>query len=298
MNSYPRRRRYRRNREPSGVLQVVIVLGFAALLAVLFVFSPIGEVIHQKLLVPIAQSIEQWKEKRIPKGPVAEVLAQNTLTPTALPTEEPVHTDVFSVTANPFYILQMGEYDSKEDADLSSAKIRAMGGGGYVFDRDGTYRLFAAAYADADSLKSVQQQIRRDGFVNEAYITDSKTVQITLKGVPEAIAIFENAAEVFQQIPDELTDLALRFDKGEWTNSEVELALAKLRESVESALNGLSKIDSEDIEPMRQALIEYQNTLSTFLESHDTMKQDHYAGALKHLQLASIDAYLHFFEGT
>lgn len=294
MNSYPHHRKAADPRPPRSGAWVFLFIAAFAILAVAAAFSPFGETVGKQMLAPAAE----WVRAKLGRNEaVTQTMAQTSALPTDAPTEEPVKTETVTVTAEPFYILQMGLYEEESDAIIVSAQNQSMGGAGYVFASPDGFRLFAAAYTDADSLKRVQQQIRSDGFVNEAYITDAKTVRITLKGAPEAIEIYERAVNALQTPPKELSDLAIAFDQKSIGLDALCDRLTVLNDAVKNALKELEKLTPEDVAPIRNTLSQYEKAISTFLTSRDTIIETMLSGAIRHLQLSVIDAYISFFEG-
>lgn len=293
MEYYRRHRRHYTYRQPtSPVLKIAAVLLIVAALAAAVAFSPIGDILSEKIIAPVAKRFSEGQAG----DKTATVFANATAKPTLSPTEPPVQSDTFLIKSNPFYLLQMGHYASEADARAASAQIQSMGGGGYVMERDGVYRLFAAAYLDAESLNSVRKQIRSDGYESDAYITDSKTMRITLKGAAEAIQAFEDAIELIQSVPVTLSETTLAFDKKTTDRSAVGRDLQRMESEMSVVLEKLQSIDSKDIRSVCTVLEKYRDAVSTFVLTHDSMREELYAGALKHLQLSLIHAYGEFFE--
>ena len=258
MDSYTRYRRARTSDRRRIPIGIPIVVLVVVALAALIAFSPFGESVREKWIDPVI------------------ALALNAVKPKT----ESVTQAMSNITPSP------------------SAELMSMGGGGYVYETEGVFRLFVAAYTDAASLQTVQQQIRKDGFVNESYITDVNTVQITLHGVQNALELFKQASDTMERIPGELCELSLNYDKETEDRQSVKSKLAGELELVEKAIKELARIDSEDVNPIKNTLTEYQKAISTFLTECDTINEKMYAGALKHLQLEVILAYTDFFEGT
>ena len=295
MDSYQKRRRSRRYRTSSGSPTLVIVLFLAVIAAAIVSFSPLGTRLKDSVVLPLYAKLFQTEQT---PAPASEAMAVASSEPVPTPTEPPRVAEVLTITERPFYILQMGQYDSESDALLVSNELQSMGGGGYVYVSEGKYRLFAAAYTDAASLQTVQKQIRRDGFMNEAFITDATVVHVSLEGVDEAVAVYKEGVAVLESVPVSMSELALQFDKGEKSATEVKAELESLRRTVADVIEKLNQIDTGDSHSLGDALREYENALSTFLIGYDNIAMDFYAGALKHLQLETIHAYMTFFEGT
>lgn len=295
MDSYQKHRRSRRYRASSGSPVLIIVLFLAVVAAAVVSFSPLGTRLKDSVVMPLYAKL--FKAEPTPTA-IVEAMAITTTEPIPTPTEPPHIVEVLTITERPFYILQMGQYETESDALLVSNELQSMGGGGYVYASEGKFRLFAAAYTDAASLQTVQKQIRRDGFVNEAFITDSTVVHISLEGVNEAVAVYKEGVSVLESVPVSMSALTLQFDKGEKSAAEVKAELESMRQTVAKAVESLNLLETGETNPLMDALKEYENALSTFLIGYDNIAVDFYAGALKHVQLETIHAYMNFFEGT
>lgn len=292
MDSYQPYRRKRSN--SNGVSPVpFIFLVLAVIAAGIFAFSPIGTQIRDRVLLPLMHSVVPSPSA----APVEQAMAITTPAPEAEQSAAPVAETTVMVKKQPYYILQMGSYDAESDAQLVSNELQSMGGGGFVYHKDGLYRLFAAAYTDPDSLKTVQAQIRRDGFMNEAFITESASVQILVKGDEQAVELFQSAVKHMERVPNDLCSIALRYDKNELNKDAVRKEIVALEKETKSALDGLDLIDAQNAAAVKQTLTAYENALSTYLLGYDTIVSEFYAGALRHLQLELILQYTDFFEG-
>ncbi len=295
MARYNKKSAYRQGHTQSSastwtILCILILVAFAAALVS---FSPFGEKLQGKAVT--------WIESMIHGNTSVEhkaeqVFAAATSLPTPEPTVEPQKIEVLYIEAVPFYMVQMGNYTKQEDAVIVSAQNQAMGGAGYIWERKNAFRLMAAAYTDAESLKLVQRQIREDGYVNEAYITDSRTVQVTLNGDPEAIDLFKIAITVLSDCPMQLCEWTIKYDRKEMEREEIASKLKGMKQNIDEIISDLQSIESKDIEQVCTVLGKYENAISTFLKSHDSIKQDYYTGSLRHLQLELIDVYSQFFE--
>ncbi len=272
----------------------VIILVLAAIAGVI-VLSPIGKYLNDTLIGPLFSCSEEKKEdQKIVSTLSAQDKQAAEVTPSPKP-EEPVYSAV-TVEETPFYILQMGAFTTRDDAEKHAAEIRRMGAGGFVYAEGSIFRVFAAAYTDESSLIKVQSQVRSDGFEATPYITNKKAVKLTLEGDPKTVSALKELIELINSIPNRLCELCLLYDKGEITGQEATDVLQKMLESCKSSRSVLADTANDSIEPIRNLLSGYQEKISTFLQENDMIEKKTASGELKRLQLAVIIDYILFFD--
>lgn len=275
-----------------AALAVVLVL---AAIAGVIVFSPIGKYLNDTVIGPLFSCSEEKKEdQKIVSALSAQDKQAAEVTPSPKPAE-PVHSTV-TVEETPFFILQMGTFTTREDAEKHAAEIRRMGAGGYVYPEGSVFRVFAAAYTDESSLIKVQSQVRADGFEATPYLTDKKAVKLTLEGDPKAVSAMKDLIELINSIPNRLCELCLLYDKGEINGQEAADTLQKILESCKSSRSALANTANDSVEPIRNLLSGYQEKISTFLQENDMIEKKTASGELKRLQLAIIADYILFFD--
>ena len=208
-------------------------------------------------------------------------------------TPVPVESIAFELPESSWYLLQMGTYADPEQAHLQAQHIQALGAGGYIFeDKQGFWRVFAAAYADQDSLLQVQKQIQDRGYENTAYSIHPKGVAITLTGDRQEAQAVEQAMQTIWNVPGLLTDFSLTYDGQGLSALEAAERLSKLFMDITDARKLLQQEDSQGA---ARELDAYAGTIldniSTFLTKSAIMNQTECAAALKHLQIDCIMEY-------
>ena len=281
---------YRRKDKSSGGVFVVLLLT-VLLLAVAIAFSPLGDILVEKACTPILNKLRGEEAE-----PITDALAEQRpnvdLETPALEQE----THVLTVSIEPYYLLQMGVFDSIREAQVYAAQIRNMGGAGYILSEGEQNRVFAAAYRDLDSLNSVMANVRKDGFETSGYPTDAMSIRITLKGQGEALEVGQAAIATLSSVPDGLCDLSVRFDAENLMADSGRAEVGKLLVLCDETLQKLKLCEDESLDRIRMILQGYRNALSTFLEECDTMGRDLLSAELKALQIEVILQYLSFFQ--
>ena len=270
------------------IISVILIAGIVAL-------SPLGDYLMQNVFSKLFSCNASVSDDQSIVSALKQQEEQ-TSKPTAQPKpSETVH-DALMIDEIPFYILQMGVYTDKSNADEHAEAIRRFGAGGYVYQDGSLFRVFAAAYLDENSLSKVQSQVRSDGFEATPYITEKKGLKLTLDGNREAVSIVRSSVQLLGEIPSEACSLSLAYDKRELDESGILSALQKLTQKIDEQRESLNRVGTESTVPVRELLKKYRENISTFLSEHDTINTENLSGDFKHLQLSLIIDYILFFE--
>ena len=199
----------------------------------------------------------------------------------------------FELPETSWYLLQMGAYADPEEAHAQALTIQSMGAGGYVYvDEQGFSRVFAAAYSDQESLLQVQQQVRNSGYENTAYSIHPDGILVTLSGESADAQRVRAAMESVQNVPQMLTDFALKYDANDLSPSQAIQFMNELSVSLSAARECFAGL--KDMTPMAQ-MDEYaawiMDNISTFLAKSDILNKIECGAAIKHFQIESILKY-------
>ena len=280
-----------RMKKKSMTATVIVVLLSIVLIAGIIAFSPIGDYLSEHVFNPMVSVFT--KKQKADSDIVSALKSQEaSAAPTTVPT--PVQNS-FTIVETPFYLLQMGVFTEQAQAEEHAQKLRSMGGAGMVYQDGEVYRVFAAAYRDEASLKKVQSQVRTDGFEATPYISEQKSVHITLKGDRTALNTVEQAIMLLTEVPNTLSDLSLSLDKETVDGAEYRQSLNELSDRISELLNQFQTFPSDSIKPFQTILEKYRNRISTFLREHDTITKMN-ASECKLLQIECITDYILFFE--
>ena len=226
-----------------------------------------------------------------PEPTAVPVLAQ--APETTATTQEPVEKIVFELPETSWYLLQMGAYADPEEAHTQALAIQSMGAGGYIYeDEQGFSRVFAAAYADQESLLLVQQQVRNSGYENTAYSIHPDGIQVSLSGQGADAQRLKSAMETIQSVPGALTEFALKYDSNDLTPAQAIQFMNDLSVTLATARQCFQSIqDTTPIQQMDAYASWIMDSISTFLAKSDTINKIECGAAIKHFQIDAILKY-------
>ena len=286
-------RTYERRRRKAGKrytgTSVLFILLCCAMTVFLLSTSYMGDKLVDRYVTPAFARI--MGRTVTPEPSELPVMAQAPqLVPASTPAVEKI---VFTLPETSWYLLQMGAYADPEEAHTQAETIRSMGAGGYIYeDEQGFSRVFAAAYADQESLLQVQQQVRNSGYENTAYSIHPDGVEVTLSGESQDAQKLRSAMETIQGVPAALTDFALKYDEKGLTPAQSIQFMNELSVSLAGAqqcLDGLK--DNRPLAQMDEYVTWIMDSISTFLAKSDTMSKIECGAAVKHFQIESILKY-------
>ena len=268
---------------------VVLILLCCALTVFLLSTSYYGDKLVDQYITPAFTRI--MGKDITPEPSSVPAMAQ---TKDPLPTDPPVLEKIeFELPETSWYLLQMGSYADPEEAHAQALSIQSMGAGGYIYeDEQGFSRVFAAAYADQESLLQVQQQVRSSGYENTAYSIHPDGIRVTLSGQSADAQRLRSAMETIQSVPGSLTDFALKYDANDLTPAQAIQFMNELSVTLSAARECFAGL--KDTSPMGQ-MDEYaawiMDSISTFLAKSDILNKTECGAAIKHFQIESILKY-------
>ena len=282
--------RYRRTGKGYSGKSVVFILLCCALTVFLLSTSYWGDKLVDRYIAPTFARIMGKDMSPEPSGvPAMAQQAQEPL-PAASPVVEKI---VFELPETSWYLLQMGAYADPEEAHAQALTIQSMGAGGYIYeDEQGFSRVFAAAYADQESLLQVQQQVRSSGYENTAYSIHPDGIQVILSGQGADAQKLKNAMETVQGVPRALTDYALKYDENGLMPPQAIQFMNELSVSLSAARQCFEAMkETTPIIQMDEYAAWIMDSISTFLAKSDKMNKIECGAAIKHFQIESILKY-------
>lgn len=297
-------RAYKRNRIRKDAsakrkkwVNAAAVIASIALIAAIVALSPAGDWMNEHIVRPVAAWIRtNDSDERIAEALKAQDQQAAKPTAAASPAASPEDVRVLTAQETPFYLLQMGAFMERGEAEKHAEQIRQMGAGGTIMEDGPVFRVMAAAYRDEESLMQVQSQVRGDGFEATPYITDQNAVKITLKGNQTAVKNAEEAIGFLSEVPGELTNISLQFDRAEIGKEEVFKKIEAFADQAETLSDSLKNVNNDTLKPVVSIILKYQESISTFLQNYDSISEREIASALKSLQIETILHYIRFFD--
>ena len=186
-----------------------------------------------------------------------------------------------SLPALDCYMLQMGVYSSKSNAEAQAETLQTQGAGGYILEDASTgetrYRVMASGYEDAESAKSVKNRLVDEGIDCTVYELSTAAATFRVTASEESIPQIEAGFAALEKAQRALSTAAIDFDKNSMSVEEGQSLALEILSTLESDMGGLLSFDGTD------------GTLSQLLDAYRDAK-----AALQSLSGGSYDSTVGF----
>ena len=186
-----------------------------------------------------------------------------------------------SLPALDCYMLQMGVYSSKSNAEAQAETLQTQGAGGYILEDASTgetrYRVMASGYEDAESAKSVKNRLVDEGIDCTVYELSTAAATFRVTASEESIPQIEAGFAALEKAQRALSTAAIDFDKNSMSVEEGQSLALEILSTLESDMGGLLFFDGTD------------GTLSQLLDAYRDAK-----AALQSLSGGSYDSTVGF----
>lgn len=208
-----------------------------------------------------------------------------------------------TLPASDCFMLQMGVFSSRANADTLAAELRARGAAGYIIEdtsgADGTlYRVMAAGYEDEASAKSVKQRLVDEGTDCAVYTKKCAGADFRVTA-PEALIPGIEAG--FCALADAKASLAaavIDFDKNGSAVDDGKAQAKLVLDALESDMGVLSSYapDGGSLSEILDAYAKARTSLTTLIEGEYESTVD-FSAAMKYTYLYISDAYAALSDG-
>lgn len=266
-----------RSRSMSGAI------GWMLLVSVLIVYligiSSAGTWISEHLIAPVFLRIQSAAQPVSGKTPDAQS-----------PSEPAQKSDTVLLPALTCHTLQMGIYADRANADAQAAELKKLGAGGYIVEDGGRFRVLAAGYMDADSLKSVRTQLAADGFDSAGYLIETRACKLRVSASEASLAALTDAVAFLYALPQELSELSITFDKKQQSVVVGRSALSLLEAEAEGKRTAFETLPIDagtpELYAVEKALLAMHERFTEALADPDAGVAA-FSSSLKYTQLAS-----------
>lgn len=195
-----------------------------------------------------------------------------------------------SLPALDCFMLQMGVYTSKSNAEAQAEALQAQGAGGYILEDASTgeirYRVMASGYDSAESAKSVKTRLVGEGIDCTVYELSTAAATFRVTASEDRIPQIESGFAALEKAQSALSTAAIDFDKEGMSVEQGKTLSLEILSALESDMGGLLSFDGTD-GMLSQLLDAYRDTKATLQAlsggSYETIVD--FSAQLKHTQL-------------
>ncbi len=151
---------------------------------------------------------------------------------------------VISVPNINYYAVQSGEYDTIEEATMYSQRVRELGGAGYVYKKDLTYKVLVSAYENEKDAKSVLGKISSSLPNAEVIVLKSPKIVMEYNLDDADKKCLQDALNLFHSVFTKLYSVSVSYDLGDTTFAMAKLSMVELQKEFESVYIPYSSVFS------------------------------------------------------
>lgn len=306
--------------EGSGASRAVLVLILTAAVVYIICASAAGTWLAEEVIAPAFSAIDdvlEWKpqsgapngsepQSNAAQGGALQIDTQGgALQPTTsggTVNEQPSQetsalsggklTSRLSLPALNSYMLQMGVYSQRANADAQAEQLRARGAGGYVIEDGGRYRVIASAYADRTSLDSVREQLKTEDIETAIYEVAVGGAAFNVTAEQSKLDAIEQGFSALSELREELYSLALEYDRQKLTPAAGRARAAEIYSKLDAAHETLlaQSASGDVIDAVSQCYIDTLSSLNG-LSGYETESYVDFSSKIKYTQIEATQLY-------
>lgn len=290
---YRRRRRKRRFAAAggSGTARAIAALLVVAAVVYLISASAAGTWIAQNVMAPAFAAFDNMIQ-RTASAETTPNTAQTSAPRTSGANEKTVTGDV-ELPAMECFVLQMGVYSDKNNADAQAQALQQRGAGGYVMEDAGRYRVLAAAYETQESLKQVRDQLTAEGLESAAYTFNAPESTLRVTATQSQLDGIASSFEALNTLQQEMAAAVLTFDQQKLSADKGRDTANTLLTRLQTANEAFLASEGEDnpvLQATQKCFAEYNEAISE-LSAFNSQSFVDFSAKMKYTHICMAHAY-------
>ena len=143
-----------------------------------------------------------------------------------------------------YYALQSGEYETIEEATMYSQRVRELGGAGYVYKKELSYKVLVSVYENENNAKSVLEKISSSLPNAEVIVLKSPKIVMEYNLDDTDKKCLQDALNLFHSVFTKLYSISISYDLGDTTFAMAKLSMVELQKEFESVYVPYSSVFS------------------------------------------------------
>ena len=119
------------------------------------------------------------------------------------------------LTGGEYWLVHFGAYDTKDEAQIQSARFAGRGAAGYTHKDDHLYYAVGNCYEDEAMAKKVCERLAGEGIGADVLSVKQAEITIRISASDEQISAFDEAYKALVQSENALLDIASNLDAGQ-----------------------------------------------------------------------------------
>lgn len=291
-----KRRRQHRARRSNGAARAGTIGAFALLFALAGAigFSRLGTRLSRDVVAPaiLRARGQDGRTEHTAQGEENAPAQYATVAP-----EAEVETSRVVAPAYTLYALQIGSFESEENAIKQAQSLREVGAAGYVLKDGARYRVLAAGYNAKADCESVQTRLIAQGMDSLPVTLSYDERAFKLESTSDARGVLEASLQKAASLPDAAYQACIAFDREQQSLEQGAMRIKSIQSDANRAHDELAAYDSGS---GVAELARYYRDVAALCADALTMQESAiaFSSALKRLYLETACAYGAFLAGT
>lgn len=289
---YRRRRRKRRFAAAggSGTARAIAALLIVAAVVYLISASAAGTWIAQNVMAPAFAAFDNMIQRT---ASVNTPDAAETSTPRTSAGNEKTVTGDVELPAMECFVLQMGAYSDKNNADAQAQALQQRGAGGYVMEDAGRYRVLAAAYESQESLKQVRDQLTAEGLESASYTFNAPGSTLRVTATQSQLDGIASSFEALNTLQQDMAAAVVTFDQQQLSADKgretANALLSRLQTANEAFLASVGE-ENPVLQATQECFAEYDEAISA-LAAYNSQSFVDFSAKMKYTHICMAHAY-------
>ncbi|MFY9177522.1 MAG: SPOR domain-containing protein [Caldicoprobacterales bacterium] len=181
-------------------------------------------------------------------------------------------TETVKIHTMNFYGIQMGAFNSKENADTIGNELKGKGGAGYILD-DQYYRVIAMAFLSQDDAASVISQLKNQSIEAQMYELSCPGLEMEITATSQKIEGIKSAFSLIQENFGELETIVKDLDKDKITTEIAINRIDEIKNQIKGKEEELNKYSatqegSQVLSGLKKLLSDQANSLDQLIQGN------------------------------
>lgn len=279
---------YARRTGGGGALTTLLMLLLIGGIVYVFVGTPVGAWIIGKL-----KGLGKSGGTPLPTLPPAVTQAPCS----ADPDEAEMRSEEMQFPGVDMYGLQIGVYDSLENAKGLIATLHSLGAAGYGLKTDAGYRVLASCYTTEEAAMSVCERLTQQGYACIVFAIRQDGIDISVSAQEEQLDAIRAAVELSHGLVDDLNEAVLAFDTDEHSAQYGKAIIGEKLESIRAVRASIADIDDRNgVVKLMDGFFSEAEKACSELCSNGSGNRVEISGLMKSLQICIVDKYCSLIE--
>lgn len=209
-------------------------------------------------------------------------------------------TKELTLDAKEMHILQIGQYDTADEASLAAKEAKEKGGAGNIITIGNKYAVVLAGYPKKEAAENVKERLASKQSIETDYdAMICEKLEFSITSEEEVVTTIEKLTEDMNGHGESLYDMGVALDKGESSSDQTVNELKILQEKIENYKKSIDDwADSTDNNIIVE-IANYLNSAKNYIETAVNARSDlELSSSVKYAYIGVVEAYMKMLDSV